>query len=163
MTVYVVMAEYDEEHQVPIAVFDNEPAAQHKAKYTLDSSIVLLELQSIDNTPELMHIEYDSIFPVSLEDRIRLTPLAHYELYPKTTTVNRVLCKHFGNGEVKSAIDIIVEEKLLFDGWEEKALAYFCKLDNYATELYCKGKSDKDIREVITKQLKEAIKNYETI
>lgn len=149
MTVYLVFAENEYEDQyIPVDVFDNEPAAQHRANGLFHSEIIPFEVKHEDTAPEIVVLTYDDgdifIDVPCFDDNLHQCQNTAALQYLNIVVYSYFYCD----------FSILVDKKLLVDDWKERFVPYAENIVKQGKQMFVDGVDRYEIRKALINKIK---------
>jgi len=156
MTVYVVFAESeDEDMYIPVDVFDNEPAAQHRANGLWHSHIIPFEVKHEDTAPEIVVLNYED-GDIFIDTPCFDDNLHQYKNKAALQYLNIVVYSYF-----YCSFSILVDKKLLVDDWKERFVPYAENIVKQGKHMLVDGVDRYEIRKALINKIKADLQQKE--
>ena len=146
--VHIVFAENDEDIYVPVAVFDNEAAAQHRANALCDSCVMPFEIEHEDTAPEIVELKWED------GEISTCLPIFNDDLYKYK---NKFELQVFNIGVWNSFycdISFLVDKALLVGDWEERFDVYCQTIVKQGKQVFADRKDWWEVRQILLDKIK---------
>lgn len=155
MKVHIVFAENDEDIYVPVAVFDNEASAQHRANNLYHSCVIPFELEHEDTAPEIVDLKW-------INGEISTDLPLFDDNFPQYK--NKVEVQSFNIGIYYSFhcyLSILVDKALLVGDWKERFDAYCQTIAKQGKQMFVDGANWEEVRKTLLDKIKADLKSKE--